>query len=150
MSHPCGRLALIAACWALSLASVPARAADAQPVYRCGQTYQQAPCDQGKRVDVGDARNDAERRAAQAVARDEARLGTTMERERRAREKQSPPAPAVGIGAPAAAAPASAVAKAKREKKSKKAGKAATGSEDFIAIEPGHPRPKARRVKAEP
>jgi hypothetical protein len=113
--------------------------ASAQPdVYRCGQGYQQAPCAQGRPIAVEDARSESQRREAQAAARDEARLGTRLERERLARERQTRPLAAIGIGAQASAASASAAVKAKaKAKKRGKPGAAADQREDFIALEPG-------------
>jgi hypothetical protein len=114
--------------------------ASAQPdVYRCGQGYQQAPCAQGRPIAVEDARSESQRREAQAAARDEARLGTRLERERLARERQTRPLAAIGIGAQASAASASAPvkAKAKAKKRSKPGAAAADQREDFIALEPG-------------
>jgi hypothetical protein len=114
--------------------------ASAQPaVYRCGQSYQQAPCAQGRPIAVEDARSESQRREAQAAARDEARLGTRLERERLARERQTRPLAAIGIGAQASAASASAPvkAKAKAKKRGKPGAAAADQREDFIALEPG-------------
>jgi hypothetical protein len=109
--------------------------ASAQPaVYRCGQSYQQAPCAQGRPVAVDDARSEAQRREAQAAARDEARLGSRLERERLARERQTHPQSAVGIGAKTSAAGASAP-KAKAKKRHRRGSKA-DEREDFIALEP--------------
>jgi hypothetical protein len=121
--------------------------ASAQPaVYRCGQSYQQAPCAQGRPVAVEDARSESQRREAQAAARDESRLGTRLERERLARERQTRPLAAVGIGAQASAAGASAPvkAKAKAKKRSKPGAAAAEQREDFIALEPAQAKTAKR------
>lgn len=135
------RLAPIAAL-ALLGSALAAAPAQAQPkVYRCGQTYQDAPCPQGKTVAVDDARSEAQRRAAEDVSRDEAKLGTALERERLAREQQTRAAPAATKRkASAPSAGASAPAKAKHRKKH--AG--ADQREDFIAVEPAKPRPAKR------
>ena len=111
----------------------PALAGAEQTVYRCGQTYQQAPGGQGKAVDVDDSRSESQRRAAQAVAREEARHGASLQRDREQREKSLRPAPAVGIGVPAAAASAPAKPKRHDSRKNKKHAK----SDDFVAVEPG-------------
>ena len=127
-----GRRVSLALCLALG---VPF--ASAQPaVYRCGQSYQQAPCAQGLPVAVDDARSESQRREAQAAARDEARLGTLLERERMARERQARPLAATGIGVQASAASASAP-KAKPRKRGRHGAAAADQREDFIALEPG-------------
>ena len=128
----------LALCLALG---VPA--ASAQPaVYRCGQSYQQAPCAQGRPLAVDDARSESQQREAQAAARDEARLGARLERERQARERATHPQSAIGIGAKPSAAGASAP-KAKAKKRHKP-GSMADQREDFIALEPGPPRAAKR------
>jgi hypothetical protein len=88
---------------------------------------------------VDDARSESQRREAQAAARDEARLGTQLERERLARERQARPLAAAGIGVQASAASASAP-KAKPRKRGKHGAAAADQREDFIALEPGQPK----------
>jgi hypothetical protein len=116
--------------------------ASAQPaVYRCGQSYQQAPCAQGRPVAVDDARSESQRREAQAAARDEAKLGTRLERERLAR--QTHPLAAAGIGVQPSAASASAP-KARPKKRSKHGTAAADRREDFIALEPGQAKTAKR------
>ena len=127
---------------ALCLALDPALASAQPAVYRCGQSYQQAPCAQGRPVAVDDTRSEAQRREAQAAARDEARLGNHLERERLARERQTHPQSAVGIGAKASAAGASAP-KAKAKKRHKR-GSTADEREDFIALEPAQTKAAKR------
>ena len=131
---------------ALYLALGPALAwAQAAAVYRCGQSYQQAPCAQGRPVAVDDARSESQRREAQAAARDEAKLGSRLERERLARERQTRPLAAVGIGAKASAPAASAPARTKPTKKRHKHGApAADEREDFVALEPAQAKPAKR------
>jgi hypothetical protein len=68
----------------LSLAAVQALAA--QPIYRCGTTYSQVPCPDGKLVDAADPRSAAQRAEALRIAARERRDATQLERERRARE----------------------------------------------------------------
>ena len=133
-----GTLATLTLCIALGAPFVSAQPA----VYRCGQSYQQAPCAQGRPVAVDDTRSEAQRREAQAAARDEARLGNHLERERLARERQTHPQSTVGIGAKASAAGASAPkAKAKKRHKS---GSTADEREDFIALEPAQTKAAKR------
>ena len=76
--------------------------AAAQKVYRCGpdgRIYQQTPCNEGQGVDAGDTRSAEQRKAAQAVARGEAKAAAKFDRE------LDPPKPApVKPVAPAAAA----------------------------------------------
>jgi hypothetical protein len=92
-----------------------AQAAD-NGIYRCGQTYQQHPCDGGQAVDAGDGRTAEQRRDAESAAAAERRHASNLAAERREREKQVVPQPApVVIGArppqTAASAPAAAPAK---------------------------------------
>lgn len=123
-----------------ALVAVGAHAAEPAKVYRCGQTYQQSPCPQGKAVEVDDARSEAQRGDALAVTRDQARLGRSLERERVAREKALQPAAAVGIGdRPAAAASAPKKPPKRRPKHAAPGG----AKEDFVAIEPRRPKPRA-------
>ena len=137
-----GTFATLALCLALGTPF-----ASAQPaVYRCGQSYQQVPCAQGRPVATDDARSESQRREAQAAARDEARLGSRLERERLARERQTHPQSAVGIGAKASAAGASAP-KAKATKRHRR-GSTADQREDFIALEPAQTSKAAKRGAA--
>ncbi|HSN34226.1 MAG TPA: hypothetical protein VLU41_16170 [Ideonella sp.] len=122
------------------IAAAPCEAAGPSQVYRCGQTYQQTPCSEGRAVEVDDARSEAQRRDAQATARDQARLGGALERERLTRQKATPPTAAVGIGGRPVADAASAAKKTPRHGK-KKAKAADSKNEDFVAIEPLRPRP---------
>jgi hypothetical protein len=74
-------------CWLLAVG--PAMAADA-PVYRCGQTYQQLPCEGGQALDATDDRSADQRRDAQAAAAVARRQAAELAAERHAREKQAP------------------------------------------------------------
>jgi len=64
------------------LLCLAASAANAQTVYRCGNAYSGAPCPQATALDAADTRTEAQRAQAVRVAADEARRGSTMERER--------------------------------------------------------------------
>jgi hypothetical protein len=76
-----------------------AHAADGA-VYRCGQTYQQHPCEGGQVVDTTDRRTADQRRDAQSAAAAERRQASGLAAERREREKQAAPQPEpVVIGA---------------------------------------------------
>lgn len=58
--------------------------AGAQKVYRCGpdgRVYQQTPCAEGQVVDASDPRSAEQRKAAQAVARDDAKAAARFDRE---------------------------------------------------------------------
>jgi hypothetical protein len=97
-----------------------AHAADGA-VYRCGQTYQQQPCDGGQAVGATDARTADQRRDAQAAAAAERRQASGLAAARREREKQTAPqAEPVVIGARPAQAAASTPAAVKTTHKPKR------------------------------
>lgn len=80
-------------------------------VYRCGQTYQQRPCEGGQALDASDDRTAEQRREAELAAAAERRQAKELIAQRRAREKQTPvQAQPMVTGArpaePAASAPA--------------------------------------------
>ncbi|MGM9491100.1 hypothetical protein [Ideonella sp. YS5] len=82
-------------------------------VYRCGQTYQQLPCEGGQAIDASDARTEDQRRDAQAAASAEQRHAGVLAAERREREKKAAPQPepvVIGVRQPQAAASAPAAA----------------------------------------
>jgi hypothetical protein len=73
-------------------------------VFRCGQSYQQVPCEGGKPVDVDDGRDAAQQRQAQAAAAGDRRLAEQLAAERRARETaERRPGGAAAIALPAQA-----------------------------------------------
>lgn len=94
-------------------------------IYRCGQTYQQQPCEGGQAVDANDGRTADQRRDAESAAAAERRQASTLAAERREREKQIVPQPApVVIGArppqaSASASPAEAVKTTHKPKRKK-------------------------------
>lgn len=69
-------------------ASACAWAGDGNPIYRCGQTYQQVPCDGGQTVDAADPRSADQRRDARDAAAADRRQAANLAAERREREKQ--------------------------------------------------------------
>jgi hypothetical protein len=77
-------------------------AAHAQEVYRCGSVYSQTPCAQGRLVEAGDSRSEAQRAEAARVAASERRLATEMRRDRLAEEAALRPALAGTLSAPKA------------------------------------------------
>lgn len=84
----------------------PAGAAEA-PVYRCGNTYQQVPCPEGRTVEVGDTRSAAQRREAERTAAAEQKAAAALAAENQAREQAlKPQRRAVGVVPVAAAASA--------------------------------------------
>ncbi|WP_294767550.1 hypothetical protein [uncultured Rhodoferax sp.] len=82
--HATTRFALvfIAAC-ALSTG------ASAQKVYKCGSSYSQTPCQDGVALQADDARTPAQKAAAEKLAREEAKLGTQLEKTRLKDEAQA-------------------------------------------------------------
>ena len=110
-------------------------AAQAQ-VYRCGQTYSQKPCPEGKLIDSSDPRSAAQRAEAKRAVAKEKQLATDLERERRLRESGTAPQAASLAAAPAPAAskpvPMKSTAKAKSRPKRQKP----AAEKDFRAVVP--------------
>lgn len=76
--------------------------AQAQPVYRCGNTYSPIPCPEGKVVEATDTRTAAQRAEARRVAIDDQRLAAEMRRERLVDQAMLKPAGATSLsGTPA-------------------------------------------------
>jgi hypothetical protein len=65
-----------------------AAGAPAQTVYRCGTTYTDAPCPEGRIVAAADPRSGAERQAAKAVVQRDHALGRELAAQREARERE--------------------------------------------------------------
>jgi hypothetical protein len=61
-------------------------AAAQQPVYRCGNSYSQTPCPQGRMVTATDVRSAAERAEAARIAANERNLAARMRSDRLADE----------------------------------------------------------------
>ena len=104
-----------------------AATAQAQGVYRCGNSYGTAPCASGVAVAVDDARTPDQRQQALAAKRQDAQLAGQLAAERRAREQAAVGQRAARIGpseaertrAEAAQAKAQAKAAAQRNKANK-------------------------------
>jgi hypothetical protein len=119
--------------FAVMLASA-ACAAQAQ-VYRCGQTYSQKPCPEGKLIDSSDPRSAAQRaEAKRAVAKDK-QLAADLERERRQRESAIAPGAATLTAVPGAPAASKPVPVKTRAKSRTKKHRPAT-DKDFSAVVP--------------
>ena len=110
-------------------------AAQAQPIYRCGDSYSQQPCAGGRQLAPGAPPPSAtDRSQAAAMAAREARLADTLEKDRTRREAQAGHALAV-LPAPAA----------EDFEPHKSPEKAATRKLDmFTASVPGSRAPKAK------
>jgi hypothetical protein len=129
---------------ALSTASLGVQAA--QPVYRCGSTYSQVPCPEGRVVDATDPRSAAQRAEARRVAAAERQQAAQMERDRREQEAAQRPAAASGFDsrAPAPDAAASNPERGRHAKKRSKAGKHAN-DDNFTAVDPASLKKRSRK-----
>ena len=130
-----------------SLAACSMSAADAQPVYRCGNEYRDAPCENGRLVDAGDSRNAAQRAEARdAVVRDK-QLAAEMQRDRRLQQGLVRPAAAASLSG--AAPPAAATVPPARQPARKKRYRsiAPPDDNDFIAVIPGSGRKAAKALQ---
>lgn len=117
------------------LACLACSAADAQAIYRCGDSYSQQPCQGGRQLmPAGPAPTATDRSQAAAVASRDARLADTLEKDRTRREAQAVTAPAV--------MPAATVSEPEPHKWPEKA---ATRKLDvFTASVPGSRAPKSK------
>lgn len=121
------RLCCLRLCLATALGLVLAATAQAQGVYRCGNTYSAQPCPGGTAVAVDDARTADQQQQALAAKKQDAQLARQLAAERRAREQAATGQRAARIGpsaderaqADAAQAKAQAKAAAKRKKSNK-------------------------------
>jgi hypothetical protein len=95
-------LARQVAAWALGATAVLGiGAVQAAPtVWRCGNSYSEQPCPQGKAIETEDAPSAERRREADEATRRDLAAAESMQRERLRREAQ-PPRQAVLIGMPA-------------------------------------------------
>jgi hypothetical protein len=71
-------------------------AAQAQTVYRCGNSYSQQPCPGAAPVAAGDPRTPAEAARSGSVASADAKRADAMEKARIAQEKNAPKAGVIG------------------------------------------------------
>ena len=108
--------------------------AQTQTVYRCGNTYSQAPCPQAKRVEVSDVRSPGQQAEARRVADDERRLAAEMRRERLADERGSRSSGAASLSGHAPTRAAAAPVEHRHEKKH--AFGKSPASTDFVAYDP--------------
>jgi len=131
---------------ALALAALALGAQAAQPVYRCGSTYSQVPCPEGRVVDATDPRTAAQRAEARRIAALERNQAAQMERERREQEAAHKPAAAGSFDSrsPAPDAMTSDTRRSGHMKKRMKAGKR-TDDENFTAVDPASLKKRARK-----
>jgi hypothetical protein len=130
----------------LSLAAAAPRA-HAQAVYRCGSTYSQTPCPDGRIVPATDPRSAAQRAEAKRVAALERQQGQQMERERLAQEAAQKPATAAGFDSRASASAGTAVASdaGRHHAKKKRRGAKHVEGEDFVAVDPSSLKKSGRK-----
>ena len=95
--------------------------ASAQNAYRCGNTYSQTPCANGKTIDVTDSRSADQKKQTDAATASTAKAGDTLEKSRLAQEKRDLAAnkarPVVIAPIAAPAPPPQPVTYAKKKKK---------------------------------
>ena len=70
----------------------------AGPIYRCGNTYSQVRCPDGKLIDAADPRSAAQRAAAKKATALERERAAQMERDRKAADAASAPASGAAKG----------------------------------------------------
>ena len=107
--------------------------AGAAEVYRCGSTYGQRPCAEGRRVEIADDRTSEQQAAALRIAAAEQRRIMALERERRERERALRPAGAARLDRDSVKPPTVLPAQ-KHRKKPRTRSSAPDG--DFVASDP--------------
>jgi len=65
----------------------------AEDVYKCGSTYSQTPCPDGKLLNIDDARDPTQKKQIDAATRSDAKLGSALEKERLTQERDVQPTP---------------------------------------------------------
>jgi hypothetical protein len=129
------------ACTALTWVA-PATAQGAKNIYRCGNTYSQQPCADGKLVAASDSRSAAQKSQTDEAAKRDAKAAEAMEKAR-VKEEAKP----VPVGMPADK-PASAPKDTnKPERKSKKKSKSKK-DDHFTAVAPKKPGEEPVKKKA--
>ena len=97
--------------------------ASAQNTYRCGNTYSQTPCPNGKTLDVTDSRTADQKKQTDAATANSAKAGDNLEKARLAQEKRdlaankARPVVIAPVAAPKVAAEPQPRTHAKRKKK---------------------------------
>jgi len=126
-----------AACLAL-LGAVAFAPAQGQTVYRCGQSYSNEPCPQGRAIDVQDIRTEAQR-AESMAAHERQGLMADQLAEHRVREAAASPRSAAGInGHRASADPLQEKPRPKAKKHKSR------DDEDYTAAIPGSRKKKQK------
>ena len=115
-------------------------AADAQPIYQCGNEYTRIPCPNGRQLDTADSRTSAQRAEAKRLLDDQHRQAVEMERDRRRNEAALKPAAAGSLSAAPTAA--SSAASSPKKSKAKKKHRKVEPEDDFVAGVPGSGKKK--------
>lgn len=132
---------------ALMLAVPHALAADptrGTTVFRCGDTYSDRPCADGRALHIDDSRDDAQRNAAAAVAIRQAALASQMMGDRQqaeaslARPSKSPPGRKTGTGTTAAPSVGSRTTGQSRHLRT--SARRQDETDDFVAFVPRPPK----------
>jgi hypothetical protein len=127
--------------------AAPSGAHAAQPVYRCGNTYSNVPCGDGRAVEATDPRTSAQQTEARRQAAQQRRLGNEMERERVAADAR-PYMPRAGtLGgtvAPGAEKPTPTKAKSKAKAKARYRGQQPDAEAPPTALLAGKPEPRKK------
>jgi hypothetical protein len=121
---------------ALSALCLPAQA---QSIYRCGESYSNTPCAGATVIAIDDARSAAQRSQSEAATRRDARLAEALEKDRLQLESRAAPAVILAtapIGKPALPAADKPAAKGKPKK-----------LEQFSAVSPKKPGEAATPAK---
>jgi len=90
---------------AIIAAGAFAAGAAAAQTWRCGNSYSDRPCDNGRLIDTDDARSKAQQHDAGAAARRNAKVADTLAQDRQRLEAAAPRGPAV-VAMPSDATPA--------------------------------------------
>ena len=114
-----------------------------QQVYRCGNTYSQTPCPDGKTIVADDARTPAQKAANDATIARERKAGEDMERARLKAEAMPVPV----ARTPKAQQQRVAEATPKKKKEEPKLKKGKTQLEVFTAVAPGEKKKKEAAPK---
>lgn len=115
--------------------------ATGQNIYKCGNSYSQTPCADGRTVDASDPRSPAQKAQADAATRRDARMADALEKSRLRDEARQRTAnkPAAKARVPASA-PVQKASAAKHKAKKKE-------PEYFTAAVPGEKKPAAKPRK---
>ena len=123
-------------------------AAQAEQVWRCGNTYSQQPCAGGTPVQVQDARDAAQAQQAGKQTLRDAKTADAMEKARLAQEAKAPQASVMPVPERATPdGPSTPEVIRPQASKSSKARKKNAKPEDFTAVAPGKPGDKKTAKK---